>query len=1096
MQLIGSLLDSYPYIDVPFDLLGWVGLLALAACAGFLAWRLWEKENRTYGQYIFFVVLVGAELLFSIVLGLRFPAESALPLPGMPVEIQPPVLMFFAALPWVLAAGLLGPQFALFLAVLSGVMTALWESHSYFPAIELAGLALLYSFAVRQRYRTRLFSFLRHPLGAGFALPLLYIPVFLVFAFFETNGSIAIRLDYALTQRWDAILALWLEILLASVPVQFLYIIRLKYWGRSGPLIASPSETSLSKRFIYGMVPLFVISILALLIGDWVFAGNAVRRMIHDRLSSSASVAAESLPYFLETGQSLILSMADPELATIPADQINNALGERLRQVPYFRKLILYDTNGALIAVYPSELTQTTHLTEQETAGVNLALNGVSIQTYTIPPEAGLATAEVSFIALINDSQGNPAGVLIGHTDLESNPFTQPAIEALKTIKESGGEGLILDEDHRVLYNTSSAMLISEYNSTLPAEGVFSDNVSPFGTRQYVYYKLMKGRPWGVVLTYPAAKAQEMALEISIPLLLILVGITLTIFIILQVVIRVITSSLRSLSKETALIAQGQLDHPLQLNQADEVGQFSLAFEQMRLSLKARLDELGSLLVVSQGVAASLDVAESIQAVLNAALGPDALLVRVALVKETSIEATSDRIVSFGVGPESETHAYLDHQIFELMREQKLLTIPNTIRLRRLQFIPQIQAPGALIAAALYRENKYYGVLWAAYPRPRVFTEAEERFVSTLAGQAALAAANAGLYATAEIGRQRMEAVLDSTPEPVLVIDGQMKLLLLNPAARQVPGLMVNPESGKQVQDVISIPPLLDFITQPIKDKLVTREITLPNGRIYFASLSSVVARGQSVGKVCILRDITYYKELDTIKSDFVSTVSHDLRSPLTLIRGYTTMLEMVGPLNDQQISYVRKIILGVDNMGHLVNNLLDLGRIEQGIGLKIARVVAVDMVENVINSLQPQAVQKDIQLKNNVQVNKSVILDADPALLQQALYNLVENAIKYTAVGGKVEVRVQVMPKTIIYEVHDTGMGIAPLDLPHMFEKFYRSGRRESYRQRGTGLGLAIVKSIIERHGGSVRVESTLGKGSTFSFEVPLENEKATKPD
>jgi signal transduction histidine kinase len=114
-------------------------------------------------------------------------------------------------------------------------------------------------------------------------------------------------------------------------------------------------------------------------------------------------------------------------------------------------------------------------------------------------------------------------------------------------------------------------------------------------------------------------------------------------------------------------------------------------------------------------------------------------------------------------------------------------------------------------------------------------------------------------------------------------------------------------------------------------------------------------------------------------------------------------------------------------------------------------------------------------------------VIEADRALLQQALYNLVENAIKYTPVNGQVKVKLEMKPSTVILQVIDNGIGIAPLDLPRLFEKFYRSGRRETYQQRGTGLGLAIVKSIAERHNGRVWVDSQLGRGSMFSIEMPL---------
>ncbi len=126
----------------------------------------------------------------------------------------------------------------------------------------------------------------------------------------------------------------------------------------------------------------------------------------------------------------------------------------------------------------------------------------------------------------------------------------------------------------------------------------------------------------------------------------------------------------------------------------------------------------------------------------------------------------------------------------------------------------------------------------------------------------------------------------------------------------------------------------------------------------------------------------------------------------------------------------------------------------------------------------------------------RNLTVEADRALIQQAMYNLIENAIKYTAVGGQVKVRLEGQPNSVLVEVHDTGIGIAPLDLPHLFEKFYRSGRREAYQQRGTGLGLAIVKSIAERHGGRVWVDSQLGKGSVFSLEVPCEQLEKSNGD
>jgi signal transduction histidine kinase len=306
-------------------------------------------------------------------------------------------------------------------------------------------------------------------------------------------------------------------------------------------------------------------------------------------------------------------------------------------------------------------------------------------------------------------------------------------------------------------------------------------------------------------------------------------------------------------------------------------------------------------------------------------------------------------------------------------------------------------------------------------------------------------------------------------------------------------GISIETARGKPIDRVVKQPELSRLLST-LTDERQTAEVTLPDGRICLATASSVLADGQPVGRICLLRDITHFKELDALKSDFVATVSHDLRSPLTLMRGYATMLEMVGELNEQQSTYVRKILTSIDGMTRLVTTLLDLGRIEAGINLQLEMVPVHDIVERVVGSMQLQATQKQIQMTTEIAPNTIPLVEADQALLQQALHNLVENAIKYTEPGGKVSVRVRPDQDRLLFEVSDTGVGVAPVDLPRLFEKFYRGGQRETKKHQGIGLGLAIVKSIAERHKGQVWVESQLGKGSTFYFAVPFNQPKRVK--
>jgi PAS domain S-box-containing protein len=318
-----------------------------------------------------------------------------------------------------------------------------------------------------------------------------------------------------------------------------------------------------------------------------------------------------------------------------------------------------------------------------------------------------------------------------------------------------------------------------------------------------------------------------------------------------------------------------------------------------------------------------------------------------------------------------------------------------------------------------------------------------------------------------------------------MVTDQEDRLLLSNPATWRLLGLGAEWVEGQPVEELVKQPELLELIKASSGGKQSV-EVALPDGKVYYATASTVLAEGQRVGRVCILRDITYFKQLDSLKSEFVATVSHDLRSPLTLIRGYATMLDMVGDLNEQQQGYVRKIVSSVEGMTRLVNNLLDLGRIEAGIGLQLEKAPVTDLLERATSALQMLAAQKRVQLSTEILPHTVDLVEADQALLQQALHNLIENAIKYTEPGGKVTVRANSRQEQIVFEIRDTGIGISPVDQPRLFEKFFRAARSGAKRSHGSGLGLAIVKSIAERHGGRVWLESQLGKGSTFYISIP----------
>ena len=250
------------------------------------------------------------------------------------------------------------------------------------------------------------------------------------------------------------------------------------------------------------------------------------------------------------------------------------------------------------------------------------------------------------------------------------------------------------------------------------------------------------------------------------------------------------------------------------------------------------------------------------------------------------------------------------------------------------------------------------------------------------------------------------------------------------------------------------------------------------------------------IGLLHLAKDITEkkryekrLKELDKMKSDFVSNVSHELRTPLTSIKGSVdNMLDgLTGPVNEKQVRYLARIKSNTDRLSRLINDLLDLSRIEAGrIDLQPANLPLATLAGEVAEHLRPLAAEKLIQVEV-ASPDPGVTAWADRDKVTQVLMNLMSNAIKFTPSHGKVVITVQRNGEGWAeVSVRDTGPGIRPDEAGKIFDKFYQVAQAASQKSKGTGLGLAISKSLVEMHGGTIRVESEPERGSTFSFTLP----------
>ncbi|MCK6567804.1 MAG: ATP-binding protein [Anaerolineales bacterium] len=1099
MQFIANLFAGNPFPAAP-TAPGWLVWASLLAGLGGFLFRQRKSQpkwgSKEWGLFVFLLALVP---LLNLFLGVRLTSGSVRPLPGLPADAPGSALMVFSAIPWLLGGGLLGPLAAAALGAVAGIARGAWDLYSLFPVIEFAFMGMWFSMNMRQRYRTPAYRLLRQPLIGALLLIPIHVLFYTVSALFTQWGAdvpATARLDFAISNALVVTLAFGGEMLVGGLVAQFVSFAFPAGWGSKQSLQPSPGEKSLESRFIFAVSTFILLLLLSLLIGGWVVAGQSARDLIEGRLSSTGESAAQSVPFFLETGQNLAAQLAaDPRMVDATGPDLTAILSTRIKSVPYFDQLIVLDANSRdILAIYPEDTRPGFRLYPDEDAGILFATHGVLTQVYSIPPISAEGSSRISFLVAVSDGV-RVSRVLIGRTTLAANPLTLPLIKSLDNMRDLDGSGMLVDDNNRIIYHSDKAHTLDPYEGQMGPEPFFYDNNAPDGTRQIVYYHPVIGRPWAVVLTVPARRAQQLALNIAAPLALMTILLAVIALISLRVGLRVVTGSLKGLAVDANRIAQGDLDHPLRVAGEDEVGQVGRAFEQMRVGLQSRLEESDRLLTVSRGVASSLEMQDAVKPVLEAILSTGAKAVRVVLspsiLPDTFIELPS----RFSLGGDADMFSHLDDQVLNLAQSQERIVLPNLTRSRELALDPALANPLALLAVALHHENRYYGVVWAGYEQPRMFSDSDVRFVTTLAGQAALAVANAHLFLNVEASRRQLEAIINSSPDPVIVTDHRSRLLLANHAATSVLGRDVGETmSGVETEKVIKLRPLLALLQNAAPEKQST-EILLPDNRTYFATASPVMVEGRQIGRVCIMRDVTHFKELDTMKSEFVATVSHDLRSPLTLMRGYATMLDTVGELNEQQVGYVRKIVAGVENMSRLVNNLLDLGRIEFGVGLQVENVQVLDIIERVTGALQLQASQKNIRLASEPAKDMPHAVEADGALLHQAVYNLVENAIKYTPPSGTVTIRAASRDGYLIFAIEDSGIGIPAEDVPHLFEKFYRGKQREARAQSGSGLGLAIVLSIAESHRGRVWVESVLGKGSTFYLQIPLSQPREGRP-
>ena len=362
------------------------------------------------------------------------------------------------------------------------------------------------------------------------------------------------------------------------------------------------------------------------------------------------------------------------------------------------------------------------------------------------------------------------------------------------------------------------------------------------------------------------------------------------------------------------------------------------------------------------------------------------------------------------------------------------------------------------------------------------FSGHHRSMVSALTSNAAMALENAHLFGRVESESRKLDAVLRGTVQPVIVTDETGNVLLVNRAARNVFQISSDPESGAS-SHTVAPPALARLIDRALFSGEVQHGEITPDGD---QTLSATVTPIPGVGVVTVLQDITDIKRLSELKSEFVSTVSHDLRSPLSVVQGFLAVLGQAGPLNARQVDFIASAQRELMYLFDLTADLLDLGQVESGMDVEMMPCDLREIVQEALGGWKGTGLPERHKIELALPAEE-VRVRGNAALLRRVVDNLLSNAIKYTPPGGQIEIRLRSTEGEAELQVEDNGIGISAADQPYVFDRFYRAKNKITRNIKGTGLGLSIVRGVTERHGGRVWLESEPDVGTTVGVVLPL---------
>ncbi len=540
---------------------------------------------------------------------------------------------------------------------------------------------------------------------------------------------------------------------------------------------------------------------------------------------------------------------------------------------------------------------------------------------------------------------------------------------------------------------------------------------------------------------------------------------------------------------------QQELQNTLATREADLDAQ-TRRLQRTAGDLGDRVLQLRSLQEVARALAATLDLSSTMQVLVGRMVAlTDAQYAAIALLDHTGAELhgiadstpTEDGVNSLNFTVK------LDAADIELLSQGNIISseVSDNLGFWQLQ---EATGMSNFLCSPLVMRGEPIGALYLADARPDFGAERQRQLLDSFSYFAAASVENAQLYQAVADKSRELETILSGIGDGVLVVDADLRLVLMNPIAVRIFALQSPPPTGVFIQNILEHEDFLDLLEEirAASGEALMREIELTRGtnnkeHTYQALATPLTVGSHLHGIATVLRDVTSQKELERMKSNFLSVVSHELKTPLHSIKGFVDIILMnkTGPVTDIQRDFLETVKQQTDHLQRLIDDLLEFSRLESGqVTLRLQPVDIPVVAEAVVDKLTPLADASEVTIINLVPEDIPTI-SADPWRLEQVVTNLMDNAIKFTPTNGNVIISAEDRGDYLEVGVQDSGIGIAPDETDRIFDRFYQVDGGANRLYKGAGLGLTICRHIVEHHGGRIWAESGIGEGATFRFTV-----------